>query len=166
MTESNKRSMRGTASLTGSQRQQRYREAKKLCSIDISRETLALLDRLRARVAMSTDKTIAAALLGLAAELDAPGGAAIPVCVPASAELAVPMHAAVGDGVSAETNLSPGDIFKPTAPLVPPDIPEQPTTRAKRTRRSADQTPVPDQFRLDLGSPQPKLSTNTDGSDI
>ncbi len=47
--------------LSGSQRQQRYRAARRLCSIDISQRTASLLADLRVRTGLTTDRVIAAA---------------------------------------------------------------------------------------------------------
>lgn len=99
--------------LTGSQRQQRYRAAQKLCSIDVSRATLAALEALRARTGLSTDKVIAAALERLIAHLDDAGAARADL----STETAPPLEPApASPGVfpdkrtnRSRTKKSPGD---------------------------------------------------------
>jgi len=47
--------------LSAAQRQRRYRAKLELCSIDISRKTVSLVAKLRARTGMNNDEVIAAA---------------------------------------------------------------------------------------------------------
>ena len=146
------------ASLSGSERQRRYRETKKLCSIDIGRETLVLLDRLRVRLDKSTDSTIAAALVGLNAALDARSRAATRARLSVRTDAAAPKHRAEDGRTYARSKTSPGDTLDPGAPMAPPSSAKQRPTRSKGTQPSAGQKHPAVQFTLALVLSEPEPS--------
>ena len=147
---------RAKTAMTGSERQQRYRAAKQLCSIDIRRNTLIVLETLRGRLSTSVDETVAKALVLLDRETDPALRAAAAAGSPAQSGRRNRTLKPVTTVAAPPADTSPGDvIFSPSDADVTTASPTKRKARASRkaTERTALQS---DLFGHDLSATKDK----------